>query len=84
MTWVHDVRSKSGGLIAQMTYRFSQDFSATVGVAGFYGKPDELQSPFRPLLVGNQGGDFKSDTRYDGLTAISERDEVFFLLRYTF
>src|SRR4030095_11562268 len=40
-TWVHDFNSGSGGLVTQVTYRFSQDFSATFGIAGFYGDPSE-------------------------------------------
>jgi hypothetical protein len=84
VTWVHDVASASGGLIGQITYRFSQDFTATFGIAGYYGDPDELQVPVRPALLGNQGGNFKADVRYDGLSAISERDEAFLTLRYTF
>lgn len=84
VTWVHDVASASGGLIGQVTYRFSQDFSATFGVAGYYGDPDELQIPVRQPLLGNQGGNYKADVRYDGLSAISERDEAFLTLRYTF
>jgi hypothetical protein len=84
VTWVHDGFSNSGGLIGQMSYRFTENFSATFGVAGFYGKPDSFQVPIRPLLVQNQGHSYKSDTRYDGLTALAERDEVFLLIRYTF
>jgi hypothetical protein len=84
VTWVHDVNSSSGGLITQVTYRFSQDFSATFGIAGFYGDPSERALALRPAFLGNQGGDYKSDTNYDGLSAIAERDEVFLSLRYTF
>ena len=84
VTWVHDVASSSGALITQISYRFSQDFSATFGIAGYYGDPDELQVPLRQPLLGNQGGDYKADVRYDGLSAISERDEAFLTLRYTF
>jgi len=84
VTWVHDAFSMSGALIAQLSYRFTENFSVTFGAAGFYGKPDELQVPFRPFLVQNQGESYKADTRYDGLSAIAERDEMFLLLRYTF
>jgi len=84
VTWVHDALSSSGGLIAQVGYRFTENFSATIGAAAFYGKPDELQVAARPLLVQNQGASYKADTRYDGLSAIAERDELFLLIRYTF
>jgi len=85
VTWVHDARSTSGGLIAQMSYRFTENFSATLGVAAFYGKPDEVQSPaLTPILVQNGGNDYKALQRYDGLSALAERDELFLILRYTF
>jgi hypothetical protein len=84
VTWVHDALSGSGGLIGSLTYRFTENFSATVGSAGFYGTPDKLQSAIVPLLVANQGKSFKADTAYDGLSAIAEKDELFLLVRYTF
>jgi hypothetical protein len=84
VTWVHDVPSSSGGVVAQLTYRFNQDFSTTFGVASFYGDPDERALALNPALLTNQGGDYKANLRYDGLSAISERDEVFLALRYTF
>ena len=84
VTWVHDVNSNSGGLITQVSYRFSQDFSATFGIAAFYGDPSERALGLTPAILANQGGDYKSNTNYDGLSAIAERDEVFLSLRYTF
>jgi hypothetical protein len=84
VTWVHDVMSASGALVGQVSYRFTQDFSVTFGIAGFYGDPDEIQVPLVSPLLANQGGDWKSDNRYDGLSALSERDEAFLLIRYTF
>jgi hypothetical protein len=84
VTWVHDVRSVSGGLIGQVSYRFNQDFSVTVGAATFYGRPDKLQYSISPVALSNQGNDYKANLRYDGLSAIAERDELFLLLRYTF
>jgi hypothetical protein len=83
-TWVHDALSSSGALVGQISYRFTESFSATFGAASFYGKPDELQVAMRPLALANQGVSYKSDTRYDGLTPIAERDEVFISIRYTF
>jgi len=84
LTWVHDVRSTSGGLIGSVTYRFSQNLSATVGILGFYGKPEPLDVALRQVVPGNLGGNYRADTRYGGLTALAERDELYLLLRYTF
>ena len=84
VTWVHDVASNSGGVVAQLTYRFSQDFSTTFGVASFYGGPDERALALSPALLTNQGRDYEANLRYDGLSALAERDELFLSLRYTF
>jgi hypothetical protein len=84
VTWVHDAFSTSGGLIAQLSYRFTDSFSATIGALGFYGKPDELQVPFAPLALQDQSSSYKADNRYDGLSALAERDEFFLTIRYTF
>ena len=83
---IHDLKSASGGVIAQATYRFSEDFSATFGVLTFYGQPRDNSIPFHPIALPNTNSstDFKVGTRFDGLSAIAERDEVFLSLRYTF
>ncbi|MDJ0866580.1 MAG: hypothetical protein QNK03_10760 [Myxococcota bacterium] len=84
LTFVHDISSTSGALIGQLTYRFSQDFSITVGGAGFYGQARQEPTPLSPPLVQNQGGSYRARTRYQGLSPIAERDELFLRLRYTF
>jgi hypothetical protein len=84
LTAVHDIRSTSGGVIAQMSYRFSNQFSATIGMAAFYGQPEPMPVALRQALPTNLGGNFRAETRYNGLSPISERDELFLLLRRTF
>lgn len=84
ITTVFDVQSQSGAVIGQVTYRFSEVFSATVGVANFYGTPSENRIPIRQAVLGNNGGDFMTRTGFNGLTPIAERDEVYVQLRYTF
>jgi hypothetical protein len=84
VTWVHDIRSTSGGVIGQLTYRFTTEFSASMGLAAFYGKPESLPIALRQPLLTNQGGSYRADTRYNGLVPLAERDEVFVTLRYTF
>ncbi|HTY17746.1 MAG TPA: hypothetical protein VMH82_08460 [Myxococcota bacterium] len=84
LTLVYDVRSVSGAVIGQLSYRFSPDFSATIGTAGFFGSPQPLPIPLTQPLLANNGGDFKTDSRYDGLSPIAERDELFLILRYSF
>jgi hypothetical protein len=82
--WVHDVGSGSGGLLPSVTWRASQDFSISVGMAIFYGHPDSAAVPLYQLALANSGGDFRAHTRYGGLSAIAERDEIYLRIRYTF
>lgn len=84
LVFVHDFGSASGGVITQSTYRMTEAFSLTIGVLGFYGGPERNRIPRRPIQLLDTQTDFKIGTRFDGLTAISERDEVFLRLRYTF
>jgi hypothetical protein len=84
VTWVHDVGSGSGGLVGQVTYRFSEAFSATVGALSFYGQPQENHLPFNPIALPDTQTSFESHTRFEGLSAIAEREELFLRLRYTF
>ena len=84
VTVVHDVGSNSGAILAQMTYRFTESFSTTVGVSDFYGTPQYGRLPLRQLGLQNNGGDFMERLRFQGLSPIAERDEIFAILRYTF
>jgi hypothetical protein len=84
VTVVHDVGSNSGAILAQMTYRFTEAFSTTIGVSNFYGSPQWGNLPLRQLGVQNNGGNFMERFRFQGLSAIAERDEIFATLRYTF
>jgi hypothetical protein len=83
-TWVHDVASGSGGLVGQITYRFSEVFSATIGALAFYGHAQANRLPLNPIALPDTQTSFDARTRYDGLSAIEERDELFLRLRYTF
>jgi hypothetical protein len=83
-TFVHDFSSASGGIITQVTYRFSDVLSVTFGVLGFYGGAEKNRIPTFPLALFDTQTSFTARTRYEGLSAISERDELFLSLRYTF
>jgi hypothetical protein len=84
MTFVHDFQSSSGGSIIQVGYRFTENFSTSFGAAIFYGTPQDSPVSTFQLGLGNNGGDFDSQNSYNGLSAISERDELFVSMRYTF
>jgi hypothetical protein len=84
VTFVHDFRTTSGAALVSLTYRFSEVFSATVGLSAFYGNPQQMLIPIQQPQPINNGGDFMQRVKYDGLTAIAERNELSFVLRYTF
>jgi len=84
LTLVHDVGSTSGAAIMSLTYRYSEVFSLTFGLATFYGGPRLLNIPLQQPTLGNNGPGFDPRIRYDGLSALAESDQVSFQLRYTF
>lgn len=84
LTLVHDIGSNSGAVLAQMIYRFTESFSAMIGFSNFYGTPQWGNLPLTQLGVQNNGGDFIERFRFQGLSPIAERDEIFVSLRYTF
>jgi hypothetical protein len=53
-------------------------------VLGFYGGPQNDPVPLHPVALPNTTTDFRMRTRFEGLSAIAERDEVFVVLRHTF
>jgi len=84
VVFVHDFESASGGLIWQLSYRYSDAFSITLGLLDFYGSPQTNRLPQHPIVLPDTQTSFSARTRYDGLSAIAERDELFLKLRYTF
>ncbi|MCG8592521.1 MAG: hypothetical protein MJE66_24795, partial [Proteobacteria bacterium] len=84
ITVIHDFMSHSGGAIMQIGYRFNEVMSLSVGGALFYGGPGLARIPDRQIGITNNGGSFETRTNFQGLSAISERDEVFMRVRYTF
>jgi len=84
LTAVHDFDSASGAIILNMTYRFSSNFSTTLGLAGFYGGPGLNRAAAFPIQLRNDGGDFKDRSSFSGLSILKDRDEVNWEIRYTF
>jgi hypothetical protein len=85
VTFVYDVRSNSGAALPEVTYRFTENFSASFGVAGFWGRWEKRVAPLYEIALGNRvgRGAYKSFVE-NGLSAIRERDEIWLRLRYTF
>ncbi|MCP5060132.1 MAG: hypothetical protein GY937_25805 [bacterium] len=87
MTFVYDVKSNSGAFLPQLTYRFTENFSATFGLALFAGRWKEFDASINgpaDAATNRVGKDANKQFGEPGLSAIRERDEVFLRLRYTF
>ncbi len=85
VTFVYDVRSNSGAALPSVTYRFTENFSATVGMAGFMGRFQEKTPPLYTTALGNRVGRGAYSSHVEnGLSPIRERDELYLRIRYTF
>ena len=83
---VYFVRNNSFAVLPQVTYRFTENFQASVGVAAFAGREQEVTMPLNGLgPVGERFGRnaYKSFVE-PGLALVRERDEIFLRVRYTF
>ena len=86
VTFVWDMRSDSGAALPQLTYRFTENFSASFGLAAFWGrfqtKREQLVSQGLP---GNKVGSQSYQAHVqNGLAVVNERDEIFLRIRYSF
>ena len=79
------MRSNSGAALPNVTYRFTENFSAAFGMAGFWGRYEKRVAPFYQNSLDNRVGEgaYKSFVE-NGLSAIRERDELWLRIRYTF
>ena len=83
--FIYDQQSGSGGLLPKITYRFTSNFSATVGVNWFWGDTELRANPLLPVSsVDTQVGKHAYHQGVENaLAVVRDRDEVFFRLRYT-
>jgi len=85
VTLIHEVESNSGGQIVTVNYRFSESFSVTVGMSSFYGDPSRSRVlDVSPATRFHTGTDFTQRSNFRGVSAISQRDELFVSVRKTF
>jgi hypothetical protein len=86
LVFVYDFRSKSGGVLPQVNYRFSENFSLTLGAAIFSGSQNLVAMPVNGIAPASPrtGANAYQDPTEPGLSLIRDRDEVFMTLRYTF
>jgi hypothetical protein len=85
ITFVHDIRSVSGAVLPSIAYRFTENFSATFGVAAFYGRQEYRTTAVTQIGAANRVHKHKDeDAALRGLSVIRDRDEVFLRVKYTF
>jgi hypothetical protein len=88
---VFDVNSRSGGFLPNVGYRFTEAFSATIGVNIFFGRTELNRMPLNEIgPVSNRApaGSNERIAYQDGvdnlLSLVRRRDEVYLRLRWTF
>jgi hypothetical protein len=87
---VFDINSQSGGLLPSLGYRFTEAFSATIGMNWFFGRTQRVQMPLNEIAPpGSRAPNANGDHAYqDGqdnlLSLIRHRDEAYIRLRWTF
>ncbi len=85
LTLVYDVGSDSGAVLGQVQYRYSSNFSATMGFALFAGRTQRKDMAINPIASRNRTGRGAGKDFVDnGLSAIRDRDELFVRVRYSF
>jgi hypothetical protein len=86
LTVVYFVMNNSLAFLPDITYRFTENFQATFGIAAFMGREEERPMQIDEFaIVGSRFGRnaYKSSVE-NGLAVIRERDEIFLRLKYTF
>jgi hypothetical protein len=85
VTFVYDFRSNSGAVLPSVGYRFTENFSATFGLAIFGGRTERRTAALTPISLGNRVGRGAYSSHVDrGLSVIRERDEIFLRVKYAF
>ena len=85
LTVVYDFRAQSGSGLASVTYRMTQNFSATVGMAGFFGHYQTKTPPLWTVGIGNRVGRGANQAFVEnGFAPIRARDELYLRIRYAF
>jgi len=82
-TGVYDVESESGGALVSLQYRYTANFSVTIGINHFYGSDRVWRLPIGLGALGESSQTFHTE-RLTRLNAVRERDEAFLVFRYAF
>ncbi|MEE8474096.1 MAG: DUF1302 family protein [Myxococcota bacterium] len=83
---IYDFQSRSGGFLPSVSYRFTENFSATLGILAFYGRTQSIVMPLRSIgPYGNRAGKKAYENPEENfISVIRQRDEIFMRLRWTF
>jgi len=83
---VYWVSNASFGVVPQVTWRFSESLSATVGLAAFAGREESRPMALAGLSPATErfGRHAYRTSVENGLSLIRERDELFLRIRYAF
>ena len=83
---VYFVRNNSFAVLPEVSYRFSENFSATFGIAAFAGRDQLRRAPINDLAIVTDsfGRNAYRTSVQNGLAVIRERDEIFLRIKYTF
>jgi hypothetical protein len=81
-TLVYDPTTTTGGLITGLGYRFTESFSTSISVNHFFGHHVQNRGSSFPILQ-YSGPDVTSDG-FRGLAPVTNRDEIGWIVRYSF
>jgi hypothetical protein len=82
VTLVADPPTSTGAVLSTLSYRFTDRFSASVGMNHFFGHVSQTEAPFFPVAL-LSGPDRTSET-LRGIAPARNRDEIFMTVRWTF
>ncbi len=83
---IYDFNSESGGVLTSINYRFTEAFSATMGISLFFGQTELNDMPVNPIgpPVNRAGPNAYKDPGERFISNIRKRDEAWLRLRWTF
>ena len=86
ITLVYDFNSDSGAVLPQVSYRFTDSFSATLSLSYFFGRFQGVDAPIASIndQPFRTGSGIDRDWVENGLAPIRDRDEIALRIRYTF
>ncbi|MGE4608199.1 MAG: hypothetical protein AAEJ52_15780, partial [Myxococcota bacterium] len=83
---VYDFNSESGGVLTSINYRFTEAFSATMGISFFFGHTELTDMSVNPIgpPSNRAGANAYQDGTNRFIANLRKRDEAWLRLRWTF